>query len=190
LATAGNGGGRPDRPCRRVVSDVVIGSFWLRHALLASIVGSVIVVMLSVAVINEVIETRRRRRWRAWPNTSCSSLSGTPTNQYSHRAPGGLLPDVETEQLSLVWATCGSGTPAQSSALAWSRLASSSRLGYVFTRRAASWRQIAELSEPGAAADDLFGDSTAISGQLIVLGSPGQGSSDSGAAYIVRTLPT
>ena len=47
-----------------VVSDVVDGSFWLRHALLASVVGSVIVVMLSVAVINEVIETSRRRRWR------------------------------------------------------------------------------------------------------------------------------
>jgi hypothetical protein len=47
-----------------VVSDVVVGSFWLRHALLASVVGSVIVVMLSVAVINEVIETSRRRRWR------------------------------------------------------------------------------------------------------------------------------
>jgi hypothetical protein len=47
-----------------VVSDAVAGSFWLRHALLASLVGSLIVVVLSVAVINEVIETRRRRRWR------------------------------------------------------------------------------------------------------------------------------
>ena len=35
----------------------------MRHALLASLVGSVIVVMLSVAVINEVVERRRRRRW-------------------------------------------------------------------------------------------------------------------------------
>ena len=47
-----------------VVLDLLNGSFWLRHALLASVVGSVIVVLLSVAVINEVIETRRRRRWR------------------------------------------------------------------------------------------------------------------------------
>ena len=46
-----------------VVSDVVAGGFWVRHALLASLVGSVIVVMLSVAVINEMIERRRRRRW-------------------------------------------------------------------------------------------------------------------------------
>ena len=35
----------------------------MRHALLTSLFGSVIVVMLSVAVINEVVERRRRRRW-------------------------------------------------------------------------------------------------------------------------------
>jgi hypothetical protein len=46
-----------------VVSDALEGSFWTRHALLTSLVGSVIVVLLSVAVINEVLERRRRRRW-------------------------------------------------------------------------------------------------------------------------------
>ncbi len=46
-----------------VVSDGVDGSFWVRHALLASLVGSAIVVLLSVAVINEVLERRRLRRW-------------------------------------------------------------------------------------------------------------------------------
>jgi hypothetical protein len=46
-----------------VVSDALEGTFWVRHALLTSVVGSVIVVMLSVAVINEVVERRRRRRW-------------------------------------------------------------------------------------------------------------------------------
>ena len=46
-----------------VVSDVVAGDFWMRHALLTSLFGSVIVVMLSVAVINEVVERRRTRRW-------------------------------------------------------------------------------------------------------------------------------
>jgi hypothetical protein len=46
-----------------VVSDLVGSSFWARHALLASLVGSVVVVLLSVAVINEVLERRRRRRW-------------------------------------------------------------------------------------------------------------------------------
>jgi hypothetical protein len=46
-----------------IVSDVVGGRFWARHALLASIAASVIVVMLSVAVINELLERRRRQRW-------------------------------------------------------------------------------------------------------------------------------
>src|SRR6476646_7386778 len=46
-----------------IVSDVVGGSFWARHALLASLAASVIVVILSVAVINELLERRRRQRW-------------------------------------------------------------------------------------------------------------------------------
>ena len=45
------------------VSDVVGADFWVRHALLASVAGSLIVVLLSVAVINEMLERRRRRRW-------------------------------------------------------------------------------------------------------------------------------
>lgn len=47
-----------------VVSDATSGPFWARHTLLASLVASVIVVLLSVAVINEVLERRGRRRWR------------------------------------------------------------------------------------------------------------------------------
>src|SRR5882757_6632043 len=46
-----------------IVSDVAGGDFWARHALLAGLAASVIVVMLSVAVINEVLERSRRRRW-------------------------------------------------------------------------------------------------------------------------------
>jgi hypothetical protein len=46
-----------------VVSDVTSDSFWERHALLAGLVSSVIVVVLSIAVINEVLERRRKQRW-------------------------------------------------------------------------------------------------------------------------------
>jgi hypothetical protein len=46
-----------------VVSDATSGSFWARHTMLAGLAASVIVVMLSVAVINEVLDRRRRRRW-------------------------------------------------------------------------------------------------------------------------------
>ena len=46
-----------------VVSDVTSERFWEHHAMLTSLAASVIVVMLSVAVINEVLERRRRKRW-------------------------------------------------------------------------------------------------------------------------------
>ena len=46
-----------------IASDAVGGQFWVRHALLAGLAASVIVVMLSVAVINEVLERQRRQRW-------------------------------------------------------------------------------------------------------------------------------
>jgi hypothetical protein len=46
-----------------IISDALAASFWARHALLAGVIASVIVVMLSVAVVNEVVERRRRRRW-------------------------------------------------------------------------------------------------------------------------------
>jgi hypothetical protein len=46
-----------------VVSDELDGRFWGRHPLLAGLVASVIVVILSVAVVNEAIERRKRQRW-------------------------------------------------------------------------------------------------------------------------------
>jgi hypothetical protein len=47
-----------------LVSDALEGSFWSHHALLANLAASVIVVMLSVALVNEAVDRRRRRRWR------------------------------------------------------------------------------------------------------------------------------
>jgi hypothetical protein len=46
-----------------VISDALGGRFWEGHALLGGLVSSLIVVMLSVAVVNEVLERRKRRRW-------------------------------------------------------------------------------------------------------------------------------
>jgi hypothetical protein len=47
-----------------VASDVLGRHFWTRHPLLANLAASLIVVMLSVALVNEAVERRRRRRWR------------------------------------------------------------------------------------------------------------------------------
>jgi len=47
-----------------VVSDALGRHFWARHPLLANLAASLIVVMLSVALVNEAVERRRRHRWR------------------------------------------------------------------------------------------------------------------------------
>ncbi len=46
-----------------IVSDTVERGFWDRHALLAGLVSSLIVVMLTLALVNEAVERRRRQRW-------------------------------------------------------------------------------------------------------------------------------
>jgi hypothetical protein len=46
-----------------IVSDIAERSFWGRHALLAGLASSLIVVMLTVALVNEAVERRRRQRW-------------------------------------------------------------------------------------------------------------------------------
>lgn len=46
-----------------IVSDDLNESFWEHHALLAGLVASVIVVVLTVAVVNEALERRSRQRW-------------------------------------------------------------------------------------------------------------------------------
>jgi hypothetical protein len=46
-----------------VISDFTDANFWGHHSLLAGLTSSVLVVMLSAAVINEVLEIRRRQRW-------------------------------------------------------------------------------------------------------------------------------
>src|SRR5580704_9564874 len=46
-----------------IASEQFAEHLWVRHPLLAGLVSSVIVVMLSVAVVNEALEIRGRRRW-------------------------------------------------------------------------------------------------------------------------------
>jgi hypothetical protein len=46
-----------------VLSDAFAGRFWADHALLAGLVASVIVVMLTVGLANEALERRSLKRW-------------------------------------------------------------------------------------------------------------------------------
>lgn len=45
------------------MSDLLAPHFWANHALLAGLAASVIVVMLTVALVNEAVERRCRERW-------------------------------------------------------------------------------------------------------------------------------
>jgi hypothetical protein len=47
-----------------IASEQFAEHLWVRHPLLAGLASSAIVVMLSVAVVNEALEIRGRRRWR------------------------------------------------------------------------------------------------------------------------------
>jgi hypothetical protein len=46
-----------------IASDFIFRTFWARHAMLTSLLANVLVVVITVAVVNKVIERRNRRRW-------------------------------------------------------------------------------------------------------------------------------
>src|SRR6478672_5944169 len=46
-----------------IVWDLANDGFWVRHALFTSLVASLIVVAVTAAVLNEVLERRQRQRW-------------------------------------------------------------------------------------------------------------------------------
>ena len=46
-----------------VVWDLTNDGFWFRHTLFTALVASLIVVAVTAAVLNEVLERRQRQRW-------------------------------------------------------------------------------------------------------------------------------
>jgi hypothetical protein len=55
-------------------SDFVVGSFWEHHGMLTSLVANLIVVGVTVAVFNQVVEGRDRRRWSLLAQTVLFAL--------------------------------------------------------------------------------------------------------------------
>jgi len=55
-------------------SDWVVGSFWEHHELLTSLVANLIVVVVTVVVINQVVDARDRRRWNLLAQTVLFAL--------------------------------------------------------------------------------------------------------------------
>ncbi len=55
--------------------DLANDGFWSRHTLFTGLVASAIVVAVTAAVVNEVLERRQRERWSCSRSTRCSSSS-------------------------------------------------------------------------------------------------------------------
>src|SRR5580765_658693 len=71
-----------------VVWDLTNDEFWFRHTLFTALVASVIVVAMTAAVLNEVLERRQRERWSvlaqyallisSGPLASCGAVCSSP----------------------------------------------------------------------------------------------------------------
>jgi len=46
-----------------VTSDLLDGAFWAGHAMITGLVASLLIIAISAAVLNELVERRARRRW-------------------------------------------------------------------------------------------------------------------------------
>jgi len=76
-----------------VLWDALAPHFWSRHALIAGLASSVIVVMLTVAVVNEVLERRNRQRWSVLAQYVMLQLAGCARRVWTAVAEaGGLVP--------------------------------------------------------------------------------------------------
>jgi hypothetical protein len=81
-----------------VVWDIVSDAFWVRHTLFTGLVASLIVVAVTVAVLNEVIERRQRQRWSVLAQYALFDLVSTARLVWAGLLElAGLVPDGEFE---------------------------------------------------------------------------------------------
>ena len=60
-----------------IVWDLADDGFWSRHALFTSLLASLIVVAVTAAVLNEVLERRQRQRWAVLAQYALFDLVGS-----------------------------------------------------------------------------------------------------------------
>jgi hypothetical protein len=79
-----------------VAWDLADDGFWSHHALLTSLVSSLIVVAVTVAVLNEVLERRQRERWSVLAQYALFDLIRTARLVWTSLLElTGLVPDEE-----------------------------------------------------------------------------------------------
>jgi len=78
--------------------DVADDGFWSRHALLAGLVASLIVVAVTAAVVNEVLEHRQRQRWSVLAQFALFDFVRTARLVWTGLLElAGLVPDEELD---------------------------------------------------------------------------------------------
>src|SRR5262244_961618 len=88
--------------CGAVVWDLVDDTFWLHHTLFTGLVASVIVVAVTVAVLNEVLERRQRERWALLAQYALFDLVRTARLVWGGLLElAGLVPEGELEHGAL-----------------------------------------------------------------------------------------
>lgn len=79
-----------------VAWDLADDAFWVRHTLFTSLVASLIVVAVTVAVLNEVLERRQRERWSVLAQYALFDLVRTARLVWSGLLElAGLVPEGE-----------------------------------------------------------------------------------------------
>jgi hypothetical protein len=82
--------------------DLANDGFWSRHALFTSLVGSLIVVAVTAAVLNEVLERRQRERWSVLAQYALFEFVGTARLVWTGLLElAGLVPDGEVDDEAL-----------------------------------------------------------------------------------------
>jgi hypothetical protein len=85
-----------------VVWDLDDDGFWVRHALVTSLAASLIVVAVTAAVLNEVLERRQRQRWSVLAQYALFELVRTARLVWAGLLElAGLGPDEELEDGAL-----------------------------------------------------------------------------------------
>ncbi|HEY3944279.1 MAG TPA: hypothetical protein VGL78_03545 [Solirubrobacteraceae bacterium] len=85
-----------------IVWDLADDGFWSRHALFTSLVASFVVVAVTAAVLNEVLERRQRQRWSVLAQYALFDLVRTARLVWtSLHELAGLVPDDELEDGAL-----------------------------------------------------------------------------------------
>jgi hypothetical protein len=89
-----------------IVWDLANDEFWVRHTLFTGLVASLIVVAVTVAVLNEVIERRQRQRWSVLAQYALFDLVRTARLVWTGLLElAGLSPDGELDDGALAAAS-------------------------------------------------------------------------------------